>query len=80
MQIDTYSSEKTYVLRVSVVDGNNVEYNASKEIESTETFFSLLLTPNAFKDGNMQPLESWESVKSLTVLTSGVIVGKIMFI
>lgn len=80
LQIDTYSSEKTYVLRVSVVDGNNVEYNASKEIESTETFFSLLLTPNAFKDGNMQPLESWESVKSLTVLTSGVIVGKIMFI
>lgn len=80
LQIDTYSAEKSYLLRLCVVDGDNTEYFVSREIESTETFFSLLLAPNAFKDKNMQALDSWEGVKSLTVLTSGVTVGKIMFI
>lgn len=80
LQIDTYSDEKEYVLNVGVVDENNVEYTASKNVECADTFTSALFTPFAFKDGNMQPLEKWEGVKSLTILTSGVTVGKIMFI
>jgi len=80
LQIDTYSDEKSYYLKVSVQDTDNREYVAVKEVECTDTFSSLILNVNSFKDENLQPLEKWDNIKSFTVLTSGVIVGKIMFI
>lgn len=83
LQIDTYSPLKKYhlTLKAARSDGDGLsEYTVSRELEAGDTFNSLRLTPNEFKDELFRPMGSWDDIKSLTVCESNVIIGKIMFV
>ncbi len=80
LQIDTYCERKEYTLSISLVDEDNVEYTAVRDVECSDTFSSVLFSVNSFKDKNMLPLDSWDRVNILTVNTGGITVNKIIFI
>ncbi len=83
LQIDSYSPQKKYKLTVKAScaqDGKVTKYTASRDIEVSDTFFSLRLKPSDFKDERFQPMEGWDGIKSLTIVERNVIIGKIMFI
>lgn len=82
LQIDTYSAGKKYSLTLKAVqvEEQPVEYSLSREIEVGDSFYSLKLTPNDFKDEHFRAMENWNNIKSLAVCENNVIVGKIMFI
>lgn len=83
LQIDSYSATGKYKLtvRAACAVGDKVtQYTVSRDIEARDTFFSLRLSPSDFKDNLFQPMESWQGIKSLTIVERNVIIGKIMFI
>ncbi len=82
LQIDTYSENKTYTLSLSVIccKGERKEYFCEKTITVSDSYFSLKLNVNDFKDKDYLPLDNWQCVRGLVINTVGVTIGKIMFI
>ncbi len=82
LQIDTYSEAKTYNLSITIIcsKGDSKEYYCEKTINVSDSFFSLRLSVNDFKDKDYLPLDNWQYARGLIVNSIGITVGKIMFI
>lgn len=82
LQIDTYSESKTYNLSITIIccKGERKEYYCEKTISVSDSYFSLRLNVNDFKDKDYLPLDTWQCVRGLIINSIGVTVGKIMFI
>lgn len=83
LQIDTYSTEKNYVITVKLLrsDRNNdAEYTATRNVEVGDSFASLRFAPGEFKDDKFRPLTGWDGVKAIMICEKNVIVDKIMYV
>ncbi len=83
LQIDFFTqNKKTVYLEVeSLEDGKLVKYYANVVARgSSQVFTSIRLVASDFKDKSLIPLESWENVKSFSVVTPNVAVGNIIFV
>ena len=79
MQIDAYCEEKNYTLEISIISGNQV-YTSSKFAHSQVTFEGEQFKCTDFKTQDFKPLQSWQNVKLLSILTPNVVINKILFI
>lgn len=82
LQIDTYSNKLNYDFSLSVIKGgrDNKEYFCEKNITVTDSYYSLKLAVNDFKDKDYLPLDSWQDIRAIIIKSVDVTIGKIMFI
>ena len=79
LQIDAYCEEKNYTLEISIISGNQV-YTSSRFAHSQVTFEGEQFKCTDFKTQDFKPLQSWQNVKLLSILTPNVVINKILFI
>lgn len=83
LQIDIFSEKGVNVgiELESLEDGVVETYTASYQVLGSSLCFSpVRLTAVDFKNADLKPLEGWNNVKSLKVLTPSVAVGNIIFV
>ncbi len=83
LQIDFFTEkQKSVYLEVeSLEEGKLVKYYASVVAKgSSQVFTPVRLVAGDFKDKSLIPLENWENVKSLSVVTPNVAVGNVIFV
>ncbi len=83
LQMDFYSEkQKMVVVEIEKCeDGILTKYSASAEIGgSTKVFIPVRFSPSDFKTKDRIPLEDFNDLKSLSILTPGVGVGNILFV
>ena len=82
LQVDSYSPENYHPLEIALTCGSTgTTYRAIKHVPTDYYSFSCTqFSCSDFKDETFRPLTSWEDVATLTILTTDVVINKIMFI
>lgn len=82
LQFDVYTEKKNEILSVTVITGgnNHEEFTADIRLECQDTFVSIKLACNDFKNSVFSPLQAWENMKGIRINNSNIAIGKIMFI
>lgn len=77
----TEKARKILIRAVAVREGISELYSVTAEIlGASEAFTAASFPPEAFKNVEMLPMESWDGVKSLAIEAKGAIIGNILFI
>lgn len=83
LQIDLFSEQGVKVQFELESNGENGSeiYSADCSVRGSSLCFSpVRLSPGDFKNADLKPLDGWETVKSLKILTPSVAVGNIIFV